>query len=321
MGVDTIAITEHTLDTSATGGAVALLEPVAEAIRPHVAVWKKWGAVPKRWPIELRPDPPLTWHARPPTVDYPFTEVEGPYGIRLVLGARLCEISALVRWGAFIGDEPVQAAVTALCMAVASCLGAKQVIYVPDSAYCPSSAMNFLEQYMPLEAVIDWLSHECGPPAPTISSIGRELSDEEMRALSPGWTSTDRARAVERDGYFVEGEGLFEYLVNIVEPGPRPPFYQVAEHLWGAGCNIDSDGDSRTVGDTQWTELTIELRGADEQRVDVDPISADPLVLQVRSFSAHLAEEVAKFIAGRSGGKTAPMQTRARRGFWPEWAQ
>jgi len=294
------------------------LEPVADAIRQHEAIWKKWGTVPKRWPIELRSDPPLTWRARPATDNYPFTEIEGPYGIRLVLGARLCEISALVRWGAFIEDEAVQAAVTALCKAVASCLGAKQVIYIPDSAYCPSLAMNFLEQYMPLEAVIDWLSRECGPPAPTISSIGRELSDDEMRALSPGWNSTDYARAVERDGYFVEGEGLFEYLVNIVKPGPRPPFDQVAEHLWGANCNIDSDGDSRTLWYTQWTELTIELRDADKPRVDVDPISTDPLVLQVRSFSAHLAQEVAGFIAGRSGGVIEPMQKRERSEFWPK---
>ncbi|HKB59766.1 MAG TPA: hypothetical protein VKC56_06920 [Gallionellaceae bacterium] len=103
-------------------------------------------------------------------------------------------------------------------------------------------------------------------------------------------------------------QGLFEYLVNIVEPGPRPPFYQVVEHLWGVDCNVDSDGDSRTLEDTQWTELAIELREADEPRVDFDPVSTDPLVLQVRSFSADLAQKVARFIAARSGGVMEPMQ-------------
>jgi len=77
----------------------------------------------------------------------------------------------------------------------------------------------------------------------------------------------------------------------------------VAEHLWGIGCNVDSDGNSQTSEDTQWTELTIELRGATEQRFDIDPISNDPLVLQVRAQSIPLAQEVAKFIASYSGGE------------------
>ncbi len=101
-----------------------------------------------------------------------------------------------------------------------------------------------------------------------------------------------------------------EYLVNIVEPGPRPHYCRVAEHLWGAGCNIDSDGNSQTPEDTQWTELTIELRGGDGQRVDIDPVSTEPLVLQVRSSSLRLAEEVAKFIADHAGGATEAMHIR-----------
>lgn len=103
---------------------------------------------------------------------------------------------------------------------------------------------------------------------------------------------------------------MLEYLVNIVEPGLRPPFYQIAEHLWGSNCNIDSDGNSETPDDARWTELSIELRGGAGQRVDVDPISVEPLVLQVRSTSLHLAQEVARFIVRHCGGAAEPAHTR-----------
>lgn len=93
------------------------------------------------------------------------------------------------------------------------------------------------------------------------------------------------------------------YRINVVKPGPRPPYYKVAEHLWGPGCNIDSDGNSEEPEDDQWTELAIELRDGEGKRVDVDPVSMTPLILQVRSSSFQLAEAVAVFIVQQSGGE------------------
>jgi hypothetical protein len=46
----------------------------------------------------------------------------------------------------------------------------------------------------------------------------------------------------------------------LTSPGSRPPFYRVAQHLWGAGCNFDSDGDSDFPDARDWTELTVVLR-------------------------------------------------------------
>jgi hypothetical protein len=93
----------------------------------------------------------------------------------------------------------------------------------------------------------------------------------------------------------------------ISSPGPRPPFYLVAQHLWGADCNFDSDGNSQTPEDTGWTELTVALRDAtghevQGKRVDVEPSSHEPLVLRVSSADLALALAVAKFIVGYSGG-------------------
>ena len=86
-------------------------------------------------------------------------------------------------------------------------------------------------------------------------------------------------------------------VLFIVRPGPRPPFTSVAEHLWGSGVDFDSDGNSSYLGDTSWTELTIQLRPEYEQRVDIDPVSDDPLVLKVSSSSEELALRAARYLS------------------------
>lgn len=94
-----------------------------------------------------------------------------------------------------------------------------------------------------------------------------------------------------------------DHFLHVISPGPRPPFFQVAEHLWGAGCIIDSDGNSKTPDDLQWTELTLILRGNPKQRVDIDPISDVPLILAVRSSHQSLCRMAVEFIVAVSGGE------------------
>lgn len=90
---------------------------------------------------------------------------------------------------------------------------------------------------------------------------------------------------------------------KLIEPGPRPPYYKVAEHLWGAGCNFDSDGDTSSPEATDWTELTIISRSDPNQRVDIDPHPEDgPLVLVIRSEHLELAKAVALFLQREAGG-------------------
>ncbi|WP_025131369.1 hypothetical protein [Pseudomonas sp. PH1b] len=93
-----------------------------------------------------------------------------------------------------------------------------------------------------------------------------------------------------------------QHSLLLHDPGPRPAYYRVAEHLWGTGCNVDSDGDSRTPDDEQWTELPLRLRDASEQRLDIDPLSLVPLVLIIRASQAALAEKAAHFIQSAAGG-------------------
>lgn len=96
---------------------------------------------------------------------------------------------------------------------------------------------------------------------------------------------------------------LFESVFYLVAPRDRPPYGRVADHLWGSKANIDSDGNSRTPDDTQWTELSLILRGNDgEAEIHIDPVAVSPLVLKIRSPNAGLAERTAIFLSDQTAG-------------------
>ena len=93
------------------------------------------------------------------------------------------------------------------------------------------------------------------------------------------------------------------YFVRV--ENDRPPFPCVAVFLWGPDVDIDSDGNSSWVGDPEWTELTVIDRRNWGDRVDVDPVREDPLVLKVRSALAPLAARTAYYLATVTGGGIA----------------
>ena len=72
---------------------------------------------------------------------------------------------------------------------------------------------------------------------------------------------------------------------NVLELiGSLPPFYEIAEYLWGKGVEIDSDGDSYDPKSTNWTELASILRSDKAQRIDIDPIEGrNDLMLKTTS--------------------------------------
>lgn len=96
----------------------------------------------------------------------------------------------------------------------------------------------------------------------------------------------------------------------LAAPGPRPAYYKVAEHLWGPGCNFDSDGNSGHPDATDWTELTVTRRTAEweqdeeAERVDIDPAGAGgPLVLAILSADPELARKAAEYLHREAGGE------------------
>lgn len=88
----------------------------------------------------------------------------------------------------------------------------------------------------------------------------------------------------------------------LASPGPRPGGAELTVHLFGPEADTDGDGDSEFWGDTEWTELTIALRPKCTERIDVDPISLDPLVLKITSYTPALAESASRFLQNFCGG-------------------
>lgn len=74
-----------------------------------------------------------------------------------------------------------------------------------------------------------------------------------------------------------------------------PPFYKIADALWGVGANIDSDGNSVAPDSTDWTELTLILRSDETQRIDIDPIE-ESNDLMLRSESSDLLHKALSYL-------------------------
>jgi hypothetical protein len=85
--------------------------------------------------------------------------------------------------------------------------------------------------------------------------------------------------------------------------GPRPEVTALAAELWGADVDFDSDGNCAFPSDTNWTELTLENRGFANSRVDIDPVSEDPLILSIRSTNPELERRTAELLVRWTAGR------------------
>lgn len=78
--------------------------------------------------------------------------------------------------------------------------------------------------------------------------------------------------------------------------GELPPYYLIAEELWGKDCNFDSDGNSDHPDSVEWNELTLILRSDETQRIDIDPIGDDSRKLMLRSEIPALLDSVQEIL-------------------------
>src|SRR5215470_5865373 len=94
------------------------------------------------------------------------------------------------------------------------------------------------------------------------------------------------------------------HYLYLIAPGPRPFSRDVADHLWGPGCDYDSDGNDDQALPDDRTELTVALRPCSEQRVDIEPFDDhEPLVLVICSDPEELARKAAIFLLSEAGGE------------------
>jgi hypothetical protein len=207
MGVYIEVLAEHALSRERIKQSLTeILESLPPTIAQAEEIWKYWGHEPVRWPTQLFAEPPSAWSVSEPVgEDTPIClEARGPYSIDIDFWPRIAVIRPTPKWGAFVSDSKVEMAVRSVCRTIGTCIGASQLLYVPDSAYCPSRALDFVEQDIPLDAIVDWLRITCGPPSQDVPSIHQPLSDVEMDELIPSWRSYDDCRIYSANGYFVE---------------------------------------------------------------------------------------------------------------------
>jgi hypothetical protein len=96
----------------------------------------------------------------------------------------------------------------------------------------------------------------------------------------------------------------FQFQIVIAGVGPRPPFRDVVEHVYGIGTDVDTMGDSHPPERTDWTWLCMSLRPTSRDLPDVEvSMSVDqPTCMIVLAHNEELATRTAAFLALRTGG-------------------
>ena len=103
----------------------------------------------------------------------------------------------------------------------------------------------------------------------------------------------------------------YRYVLRLIGPGPRPPYYEVVEHVYGVGSNVDTEGDSHDPNTTQWKELYMQLRPPRDDLLKRNPyvhvwMEETGTAMCVGSDDEALALKTASYIAERTG---ASLQT------------
>jgi hypothetical protein len=170
MSTYVVAVMEHRIDVDEPGFAFRLEACLDGRWESWRAILDRWWARPVAWPVELRASPSPAWHWREQQASAPELErcLQGPYGIWIDFGPTLLELHAPPKWGAFVEDAAVRAVVYGLGEAIARCVGATAVAYLPDSSKWLD---DILETRWPFSHWIDGVARAAGPPATSIAGI------------------------------------------------------------------------------------------------------------------------------------------------------
>ena len=93
------------------------------------------------------------------------------------------------------------------------------------------------------------------------------------------------------------------YAVLVECRGPRPPADGVVIVASSRAAKYELAGEHELQGDSQWSRLSLALSTDSRQRVEIEPVSTDPLVLRITSGDSKQANEIAFFLAMETHGK------------------
>ena len=85
--------------------------------------------------------------------------------------------------------------------------------------------------------------------------------------------------------------------------GPRPDAGSISTVAWEKPTEAHLSGDFESAADTSWTRLSVVRVDDAARRVDIEPLSQEPLVLRVSSDEKKCADRVAFYIAMESHGR------------------
>jgi hypothetical protein len=110
---------------------------------------------------------------------YKTITFDGPDSFNLKFKENTVELWHMVRWYQFLTDDSISTKLRGVCEFLASVLKTELVIYLPESAYKPSTVYDLVYEGATIEQVIEWLQTNCGNPAKRLIDIYPNDTDPE----------------------------------------------------------------------------------------------------------------------------------------------
>ena len=142
--------------------------------------------------------PPAKWHWSEGEPGFTIerlrerkTALLDSYEFSGIVSERVFRLCHALRWHSFLSDSVTREKVRDICRHLASVFGCDQVVYLPSGFLKPEGAIGLMYEGGDVEAMVNWLLENCGPPAETFESI---LVEKDGR-----WSG---------DGYYIERVSL-----------------------------------------------------------------------------------------------------------------
>jgi len=101
-------------------------------------------------------------------------ELSGKAGIIISFEEKTIQLHHYIRWVSFVINDldiNIQEILRRICIEVAKEFSCKEIIYVPDSSFKSSGALDLSNDGWDFETITSWLKKECGNPVSNIEDI------------------------------------------------------------------------------------------------------------------------------------------------------